>query len=73
MEKYYWKTFVAHANNTETMEDYLSGHLPAEFHIVKQDGSYAEIQSVDTAQIYAVHASGNGDFFNHVVIFGLIS
>lgn len=72
MENYYWKTLVPHSDNTETMNDYLSNHLPDEFHVVMRDGSYAEIQSADTAQIYAVHASGNGDFNNHVVIFELI-
>jgi len=73
MKNYYWETTESHSNNTVTMTDYLENHLPDEFHVVKQEGSYAEIQSGDTANIYAVHAAGNGDFTHHFVRFELIS
>jgi hypothetical protein len=73
MENYNWETETSHSNNTETMNDYLENHLLNEFHIVIQDDSYAEIQSAHTANIYAVHASGNGDFTHHSVRFELLS
>ena len=73
MEQFNWETEQSHSNNTETMNDYLETHLPEHFHLVIQDGSYAEVQSSYTAQIYAVHASGNGDFNHHSVKFELLS
>ena len=72
MENYYWKTLVPHSDNTETMNDYLENHLNSGFLILEADGSYAKIQSLTTDAIYNVHASGNGDFNNHVVRFELI-
>ena len=73
MENFNWETEQSHSNNTETMSDYLENHLSDDFHVVIQEGSYAEIQSVHTAQIYAVYARGNGDFKHHSVRVELLS
>ena len=72
MENYYWKTLVPHSDNTETMNDYLSNHLPDGYREILNNGSYAEIRSIHTGRKYAVHASGNGDFNNHFVRFEAI-
>jgi len=67
---YYWKTEYYHDNNSFTMEDFLSNHLPEEAIINHIDGSYAEVEynGID----YGIHAYGNGDSFNHVVRFEVI-
>ena len=51
------------------MNDYLENHLPQCFDIILEDGTYAEIQNKHTKQIFAVHASGDGDFSHHQVRF----
>jgi hypothetical protein len=73
MQNFNWETEESHSNNIETMSDYLENHLPSKYHIVNQDGTYAEIQSEENAEIYAVHASGNGDFTHHSVRFEKLS
>ena len=73
MQNFNWETETSHSDNTETMNDYLENHLPAEFHILMQDGTYADIQSVHNAEIYRVHASGDGDFTHHSVRFEMLS
>jgi hypothetical protein len=72
MEQFNWETEISHSNNTETMNDYLENHLDSSFLILEHDGSYAEIQCQNTDAIYAVHASGNGDFTHHSVRFELL-
>lgn len=73
METYKWHTPEAHNNNTETMDDYLENHLIHEFwECIFQDGTYAEIQNKYTGAIWAVHASGDGDFCNHKVEFEFV-
>lgn len=67
MKIYYWSTKKSHADNSETMLDYLENHLPIDAICIMKDGSYAEILIGDVK--YAVHASGNGDFNNHKVEF----
>ena len=54
------------------MEEYLNEYLPTEFDIIIHDGTYAEVQSKNTDCIYALHASGNGDFRSHKVVFEFI-
>ena len=73
MENFNWETETSHSNNTETMNDFLENHLDSGFLILETDGSYAEIQRQNTDAIYAVHASGNGDFTHHTVRFETLS
>ena len=54
------------------MNDYLTNHLPENFEIIFEDGTYAEIQNKDNGQIWGVNASGDGDSFNHKVEFEFI-
>jgi len=72
MENFYWETENEHSNNEETMEEYLNEYLPIEYDIIFHDGTYAEIRSKNTDSIYAVHASGNGDFRSHKIEFEFI-
>lgn len=69
METFYWKTEKPHADNNETMNEYLNEYLPLEFKVTYQDGTMAEIKNDETGEVYEVHASGDGDFFNHKVEF----
>ena len=72
MRNFNWETEQSHSNNTETMNDFLENHLESNFLILETDGSYAEIKCQSTGTIYAVHASGNGDFNHHSVRFELL-
>ena len=69
METFYWTTEQPHQNNTDTMNQYLCEHLPLEFTIIYQDDSTAEIRNSETAERFQVHATGNGDSYNHKVEF----
>lgn len=51
------------------MNEYLEEHLPDEYECFFQDDSYAEIQHKVSGKIYGLHASGNGDSFNHRIRF----
>jgi hypothetical protein len=68
---YYWSTDDSHSDNQETMADYLENHMPDDWKIEMEDGTYAEIATVD-GERYEVHASGNGDSNNHKIEFKLI-
>lgn len=73
MEDYTWSTEIAHSDNTETMNDYLENRMDCDlFECYFIDGTYAEIMNKNTKQSFGVHASGNGDFFNHKVTFEFI-
>ena len=72
MEAYRWSTIQPHDNNNETMDDYLNNHLPKCFDVLFEDGTYAEIKNKNTGQIFAVSASGDGNFTNHKVTFEFI-
>lgn len=72
MEDFNWYTENSHSDNTETMCDYLENHLPDEYDILFQDGSYAEIFEKSSNRIWGCHASGRGDFNNHKVSFEFI-
>ena len=67
----YWSTEKAHSDNTETMQDFLDNHLDPDLEIIYQCGSYAEVIDKNGCH-YSLHASGNGDFNNHLVRFELI-
>ena len=62
-----WETEYVHVTNTITMREYLENHLPENAELLFEDGTYAEIEFEGIK--YEVHASGNGDFYNHKVRF----
>ena len=66
MEPVFWSTEDQHANNTETMCDYLDNINMLDITYI--DGTYAEGVNCK-GEKYAIHASGNGDSFNHKVEF----
>ena len=72
MNNYYWSTENPHSTNLETMRDFINNHISEHFEVVLEDGSYIEIQN-DEGVLYGVHASGNGDFYNHIVRFELLT
>lgn len=67
MENYYWKTLEYHPDNNFTMDDYLTYHLPNGAEVLMVDGTYAEIKY--EGKKYALHASGDGDSYNHKIEF----
>ena len=73
MQDYIWSTEHSHANNTETMQDYINNHLHESLTYLFQDDSYAEAINESTGERWGIHASGNGDFNNHRVRFELLS
>ena len=66
MKTFTWKTDYAHNDNEQTMEEYL--HEYCELEITKIDGAYA-VGKDENGDVWAIHASGNGDFFNHKIEF----
>lgn len=72
MEDFTWTTTHSHPNNEFTMNEYLDNHLPEEFECFFQDGTYAEIEHKTNKSIWGLHASGNGDFYNHRIRFEFI-
>lgn len=50
------------------MCEFLDYYLPEEYTVTFVDGTYAEVISPDGIE-YGVHASGNGDFYNHKIEF----
>ena len=64
---FYWKTDYYHHDNAFTMQDFIENHLPTEFEVILDDGSYAEVQQHATDAIFSLDAKGNGDSFHHVV------
>ena len=72
METLRWMTTNEHQDNNETMQDYLQNYLPSCFDIILEDGTYSEIKNRNTDKVFAVHASGDGDFNNHKVEFEFI-
>jgi len=66
---YYWTTEEYHPDNNFTMNDFLE-MLSEEIDVYLIDGTYAELR-ID-GRNYEVHASGNGDSFNHKIEFKII-
>ena len=64
---FYWETDDYHYDNVFTMQDFLNNHLPADFVVIYEDGSYAEVQQHATDAIFSLDAKGNGDSHHHVV------
>lgn len=71
MEDYIFQTEFPHVNNEQTMKYFLDNHIEEVFgvgaHTVAEEGTYCEI--VNRAGLWAVHAMGNGDSFNHKITF----
>ena len=63
---HYWSTSYYHHDNKYTMDDYLDNILPAGFKEIERDGSFALVEYSDGTR-YELHASGNGDSYNHKV------
>ena len=68
-ETFYWATYHMHHNNEQTLGEFLYTILPKEYTITFVDGTYSEITKEGTTETYGVHASGNGDFYNHKIEF----
>ncbi len=68
-QEFIWRTEHEHGDNMVTMYDFLENYLEEVFNddveILEHDGTYAEILYEGTK--YGLHASGNGDFFNHKI------
>lgn len=69
MEPFKWSTDYPHSDNSETMNDWLMNHCSFAIDLV--DGTYAEVVC-EEGNVYGCHASGDGDFCNHVITFELI-
>lgn len=65
---YHWNTEDSHYDNSTTMCDFLDFHLSDYYCVNMVDGTYAEIYDSEGGY-WEVHASGNGDSFNHKVEF----
>lgn len=72
MDNYHWQTERPHFDNTETMQDFLDCELGEDMEIDVVDGSYAEVRTKGGV-LFGVNAAGNGDSYNHVVVFERIS
>ena len=75
METYYWTTEEYHTDNNVTMSEYLEMQedFTYEQHLTIDhvDGTYAE--GIDCkGNRWAIHASGDGDSFNHKIEFELL-
>lgn len=69
---FYWETDYYHQDNAFTMQDFIENHLPPEFDVILDDGSYAEVLD-GKGQKWALHASGDGDFVSHRIRFEALS
>lgn len=69
METIYWQTEEALNDNNFVMNDYLENINMLD--ITMTDGTYAEGVNAK-GEKYEIHASGDGDFFNHKIEFKLI-
>lgn len=66
MEDFTWRTEYAHNDNSQTLQEWLYEYC--NLNILLVDGTYAEGTDEDTS-LWGIHASGNGDSFNHRVRF----
>lgn len=75
MEDFRFTTTNPHSTNEETMQEFLYEHFYERFCIesliLVNDGSYAEVQDRKD-RLWAVHASGDGDFTSHRIRFELL-
>ena len=68
MNDHIWTTEQALHTTTARMNNYLEYEMNCSCLVTFREGGYAEIMTA-LGDCYAVHASGNGDFFNHRVSF----
>ena len=66
MEDITWSTDEYHHNNSITMSDYIDNFNMLDIDFV--DGTYAEGSNA-SGDRYEIHASGDGDSFNHRISF----
>lgn len=71
MDDHTWSTEEAHADNSDTMSDFIDTEMDQTWQVITVDGTYAEVKTPD-GTMFEVHASGNGDAFNHKVSFVLL-
>lgn len=72
MDNIYWNTDEPHRDNNETLCDFLENECPEWLDVYLVDGAYAE--GIDrNKDKWEIHASGNGDFHNHMVSFKIIN
>jgi len=69
METYYWTTEEPHKDNNETMQAYIIETNMLD--IIMVDGTYAEGVNCK-GERFGMHASGDGDAFNHKIEFELL-
>ena len=73
--EYFWETEEPLSTNNDTMTDFIDNHMQGYFgevlEVVYDDGTYIEAQY--DGNMYAIHASGNGDFCNHKVSIELLT
>ena len=69
MESIYWSTEEQLSENSLVMNDYLESINMLDITVV--DGTYAEGVNCK-GEKFGIHASGNGDFFNHKIEFELL-
>lgn len=72
MDNYYWKTDEYHSDNNMTMNDYLENEMDQSNEVILVDGTYAVIKTVNGVK-YTLQAKGNGDSFNHIIEFELLT
>ena len=72
MKDYSFTTKTPLATNQETMSVFLENHFYERFdsdaQIVTDDGTYVEVEN-GNGELWALHASGDGDFVSHRIRF----
>jgi hypothetical protein len=73
IDEFKWSTEEELATNTDTMNEWIEYHMPEDYVLIEEtlDGTYAEILD-EEGHKFACHASGNGDFSNHIISFELL-
>lgn len=69
IESIEWTTEYEHADNIQTMNEYLDSMNMLD--ITHVDGTYAEGVNCK-GEKYGIHAGGNGSFYSHRITFELI-
>lgn len=76
MEDYRFTTNTPLATNEETMSVFLNDHFCERFdsdaQVITDDGTYVEVEN-GNGELWAVHASGDGDFVRHRIRFEQIT
>lgn len=72
MENYRFTTKHPIATNEETMSAFLNDHFYQRFdgdsYVIKDNGTMVEVEN-GIGELWAVHAGGDGDFCNHLIVF----